>query len=210
MDPTEYQESKVHKENLDQMVTKESQESQEEMVSMDSLEASASKENKVKLAIKVILVMLVNRVIHTMVQMLFPSRVTRVKREMLHRVKPELKDNQETPELLTTLQESQDLRENKVLQENQVPMGQLENKDVLVTTETKVCRDLQENLVLMEKVVIRAWMVDLDQSVKQVLLDFRVPRESWDQTVLPENKARKEIKEKTVRTVITDLMVFLL
>ena len=100
-------------------------------------------------------------------------------------MKPELKDNQETPELLTTLQESQDLRENKVLQENQVPMGQLENKDVLVTTETKVCRDLQENLVLMEKVVIRAWMVDLDQLVKQVLLDFRVPRESWDQTVLP-------------------------
>lgn len=45
---------------------------------------------------------------------------------------------------------------------------------------------------------------------KQVLLDFRVPRESWDQTVLPENKARKEIKEKTARTVITDLMVFLL
>lgn len=154
--------------------------------------------------------MLVNQVIHTKVQMLFPSRVTRAKKEMLHRVKPELKDNQETPEPLTTFQENQDLRENKVLQENQVPMGKMENKEVLVMTETKVCRDLQENLALMEEMAIRAWLVHLDQSVKQVLLDFRAPRESWDQAVLPETKARKEIKEKTVRTVIMDLMVFLL
>lgn len=98
----ESKETKVLKEKLERQVNRETKDHPVKMVLTDSQDLLASRERRVTMVIRVAPVAQENRVNRTTVQTLFHLKVTRARKEKLHREKLELRDNQEPPVILIT------------------------------------------------------------------------------------------------------------